>query len=173
MFDVTTDWIVAPFVARDFYLRVAKARHTRQPDSLERNKRAVVIEGFGGGPRVLSDGSRRVEVYPMTTSHADDNVVIYLPADRMVIEADHISPRGGQVRPTPMVREFVAGLDKLNLDVATIVGIHGDSVSMQATRCRPRRKEIANNLTDDKDVSRSRRIHKRKQAGGKLYSPEF
>jgi glyoxylase-like metal-dependent hydrolase (beta-lactamase superfamily II) len=94
----------------------------------------VVIEGFGGGPRVLSDGSRRVEVYPMTTSHADDNVVIYLPADRMVIEADHISPRGGEVRPTPMVREFVAGLDKLNLDVATIVGIHGDSVSMQATR---------------------------------------
>jgi glyoxylase-like metal-dependent hydrolase (beta-lactamase superfamily II) len=126
--------IVAPFVARDFYLRVAKAPHTRQPDSLERNKRAVVIEGFGGGPRVLSDGSRRVEVYPMTTSHADDNVVIYLPADRMVIEADHISPRGGEVRPTPMVREFVAGLDKLNLDVATIVGIHGDSVSMQATR---------------------------------------
>jgi glyoxylase-like metal-dependent hydrolase (beta-lactamase superfamily II) len=126
--------IVAPFVARDFYLRVARAPHTRQPDSLERNKRAVVIEAFGGGPRVLTDGSRRVEVHPMPTGHAEDNVVIYLPGEKMVIEADHVSPRGGQVRPVPLVQEFVAGLDRLNLDVATIVGIHGDSTSMQAAR---------------------------------------
>ena len=82
--------IVTPFVARDFYLRVAKAPHTRQPDSLERNKRAVVIEAFGGGPRVLTDGSRRVEVYPLLTSHAEDLVVIYLPAEKILIEADHI-----------------------------------------------------------------------------------
>jgi hypothetical protein len=38
------------------------------------------------------------------------------------------------VRPAPLVKELVAGLDKLNLDVATIVGIHGDSASMEATR---------------------------------------
>jgi glyoxylase-like metal-dependent hydrolase (beta-lactamase superfamily II) len=126
--------LVVPFGAKDFYTRVAKAPHTRQPDSLERNKRAVVIEAFGGGPRVLTDGSRRVEVYPMPTAHADDLVVVYLPAEKLVIEADHISPRGGQVRPAPLVKEFVAGLDRLTLDVATVVGIHGDSASMQATR---------------------------------------
>jgi glyoxylase-like metal-dependent hydrolase (beta-lactamase superfamily II) len=126
--------IVTPFVARDFYLRVAKAPHTRQPDSLERNRRAVVIEAFGGGLRILSDGSRRIEVHPMPTSHADDIVVVYLPGEKMVIEADHISPRGGQVRPAPLVKEFITGLDRLSLDVATIVGIHGDSASMQAAR---------------------------------------
>jgi glyoxylase-like metal-dependent hydrolase (beta-lactamase superfamily II) len=126
--------LVVPFAAKDFYTRVAKSPHTRRPDSLERNRRAVVIEAFGGGPRVLADGSRRVEVYPMPTSHAEDRVVVYLPAEKIMIEADHISPRSGQVRPAPLVKEFVAGLDRLNLDVATIVGIHGDSVSMQATR---------------------------------------
>jgi glyoxylase-like metal-dependent hydrolase (beta-lactamase superfamily II) len=126
--------LVVPFNAKDFYTRVAKSPHTRQPDSLEKNRRAVVIEAFGGAARVLTDGSRRVEVHPMPTSHAEDIVVVYLPADKMVIEADHISPRGGQVRPAPLVKEFVAGLDKLGIDVATIVGIHGDSVSMQATR---------------------------------------
>jgi len=126
--------LVVPFAAKDFYTRVAKAPHTRQPDSLERSRRAVVIEAFGGAPRVLTDGSRRIEVHPMPTSHAEDIVVVFLPADRIVIEADHISPRGGQVRPAPLVKEFVAGLDKLGIDVATIVGIHGDSVSMQATR---------------------------------------
>ena len=126
--------LIAPFIAKDFYTRVAKASHTRRPDSLERNRRAVVIEAFGGAARVLTDGSRRVEVHPMPTSHAEDIAVVYLPADKMAIEADHISPRNGQVRPAPLVKEFVAGLDKLGLDVATIVGIHGDSVSMQATR---------------------------------------
>ena len=126
--------VVTPFSARPFYVHVARAPHTRQPDSLERSKRAVIIEAFGGGPLVLTDGSRRVEVHPMPTSHAEDLVVVYLPAEKMLIEADHISPRNGQVRAAPLVKEFVTSLDKLNLDVATIVGIHGDSASLQSAR---------------------------------------
>jgi glyoxylase-like metal-dependent hydrolase (beta-lactamase superfamily II) len=124
--------VVVPFSAKVFYVQVAKAPHTRQPDSLEKNKRAVVIESFGGGPRVLTDGSRRVEIHPLPTSHAEDLVVVYLPAERMLIEADHITPRNGQIRAAPLVKEFVNSLDKLNLDVTTIVGIHGDSATLQA-----------------------------------------
>ena len=60
--------------------------------------------------------------------------MVYLPGEKLLIEADHISPRNGQVRPAPSVKEFVDKLDKLNLDVATIVGIHGDQASMQAAR---------------------------------------
>ena len=126
--------IIVPFNAQAFYAKVARAPHTRNPDSLERNKGAIVIEGFGGGPRVLSDGARQVEVYPLPTSHAEDLVVVYLPKERLLIEADHISPRDGQVRPGPRVKEFVQELDKLKLDVATIVGIHGDQASLEATR---------------------------------------
>jgi hypothetical protein len=59
---------------------------------------------------------------------------IYLPAEKIVIEADHISPRNGQVRTAPLVIEFITALDKLNLDVGTIVGIHGDSATIQAAR---------------------------------------
>ncbi len=58
--------------------------------------------------------------------------MIYLPAEKILIEADHVSPRNGQVRPAPAVKEFVSALDKLNLDVSTIVGIHGDSATMLA-----------------------------------------
>ena len=133
-FMATGATIVTPFVAKDFYALVAKAPHSRQPDSLAKNKGGVIIESFGGGPRILTDGSRRVEVYPMPTSHADDLVVIYLPAEKLLIEADHISPRNGQVRAAPSVKEFIAALDKLNLDVTTIVGIHGDSATLQAAR---------------------------------------
>jgi glyoxylase-like metal-dependent hydrolase (beta-lactamase superfamily II) len=126
--------IVVPFNARAFYEKVARAPHTRNPDSLARNKSVVVIEAFGGGPRVLSDGAREVEVHPLPTSHADDLVVLYLPKEKLLIEADHISPRDGQVRPGPRVKEFVQELDKLKLDVATIVGIHGDQASLEAAR---------------------------------------
>ncbi len=126
--------IVVPFNARTFYEKVARAPHRRNPDSLERNKRPVVIEAFGGGHRVLTDGERQIEVHPLPTSHAEDLVVIYLPKEKLLIEADHISPRNGEVRPSPRVKEFVQQFDKLNLDVATIVGIHGDQASLQATR---------------------------------------
>ena len=126
--------IVVPFNAQAFYAKVAREPHTRNPDSLERNKGAVVIEAFGGGPRVLSDGARQVEIHPLPTSHAEDLVVVYLPKERLLIEADHISPRDGQVRPGPRVKEFVQELDKLKLDVVTIVGIHGDQASLEASR---------------------------------------
>ncbi|HEX6435891.1 MAG TPA: MBL fold metallo-hydrolase [Candidatus Binatia bacterium] len=126
--------IVVPFNARAFYEKVARSAHTRNPDSLERNKRAVIIEAFGGGHRVLTDGERQIAVYPLPTSHAEDLVVVYLPKEKLLIEADHISPRNGDVRPGPRVKEFVQQFDKLNLDVATIVGIHGDQASLEATR---------------------------------------
>jgi glyoxylase-like metal-dependent hydrolase (beta-lactamase superfamily II) len=126
--------IVVPFNAQAFYAKVALAPHRRNPDSLERNKEAVVIEAFGAGPRVLSNGAHQIEVHPLPTSHAEDLVVVYLPKEKLLIEADHISPRDGQVRPSPRVKEFVQALDRLNLDVATIVGIHGDQASLEAVR---------------------------------------
>ena len=133
-FMATGATVVVPFSAKEFYTRVAKSPHIRHPDSLERSHRGAVIEAFGGGARILTDGKRRVEVYPLPLSHAQDLVVIYLPADKIIIEADHISPRNGQVRPAPVVKEFVSALDKLNLGIATIVGIHGDSATLQAAR---------------------------------------
>ena len=126
--------IITPFSAQAFYTKVARSTHTRRPDSLATSKSVVLLEAFGGGPRVLTDGARRVEVYPLPTSHAEDLVVVYLPAEKMLIEADHISPRNGQVRPAPAVKEFIAALDRLNIAVGTIVGIHGDSATLQAAR---------------------------------------
>ena len=126
--------VVVPFIAADFYKRVAKAPHTLRPDSLEKKRRAVVIDGYAAGRPVLTDGNQRVELYPLPTSHAEDLQVIYLPRDKILIEADHVSPRKGQVRPAPAVKELVDGIDKLQLDVATIAGIHGDTAPMQAVR---------------------------------------
>jgi len=125
--------VVSPLIATEFYTRVARAPHTLRPDSLERNGRAVVIESHAA-PRVLSDGSRQVEIYPLPTSHAEDNQVVYLPREKILVEADHVSPRKNQIRPGPLPNELLKGIDQLKLDVTTIAGIHGDTADIQALR---------------------------------------
>lgn len=126
--------VVVPFIAADFYSRVAKASHTLRPDSLEKKGRAVVIESYGGGHRLLNDGSRQIQIHPLPTTHAEDNQVVYLPREKILIEADHVSPRKGQFRPGPLPIELLKGIDRLKLDVATIAGIHGDTASMETLR---------------------------------------
>jgi glyoxylase-like metal-dependent hydrolase (beta-lactamase superfamily II) len=125
--------VVAPAVAADFYTKVAKAPHTLRPDSLEKAGRAVVIESYTGH-RVLTDGSRQVELYPWPTSHAEDFQIVYLPREKIVIEADHLSPRKNKFRPGPLPMELLKGIDQLKLDVATIAGIHGDTADIKALR---------------------------------------
>jgi len=120
-------------IAAEFYTRVAKAPHTLRPDSLEKNRRAVVIESYAGR-QVLTDGSRQVEIYPLPTSHAEDFQIVYLPREKILIEADHVSPRKNQIRPGPLPGELLKGIEQLKLDVTTIAGIHGDTADIQALR---------------------------------------
>jgi glyoxylase-like metal-dependent hydrolase (beta-lactamase superfamily II) len=54
--------------------------------------------------------TRQIDVHPLP--HAEDMVVIYLPAEKIIIEADHISPRKGEVRAAAAVGEFVPALDR-------------------------------------------------------------
>jgi glyoxylase-like metal-dependent hydrolase (beta-lactamase superfamily II) len=126
--------VVAPAIATDFYRSVAKAPYKARPDSLERKGRAVMIESYAGDRQVLTDGSRQVEIYLLPTSHAEDLQVVYLPREKILIEADHVSPRKNKVAPGPRVNEFLQGVEKLKLDVTTIAGIHGDTGNMEGLR---------------------------------------
>jgi glyoxylase-like metal-dependent hydrolase (beta-lactamase superfamily II) len=125
--------LVVPSMSTEFYTRVAKAPHTLRPDSFQKSPRPVVIESHTGR-RVLTDGSREIEIHSLPTSHAEDFQIIYLPREKILIEADHVSPRKNQIRPGPLPGEVLQGIEQLKLDVATIVGIHGDTGDMQALR---------------------------------------
>ena len=104
-----------------------------RPDSLQKSPRPVLIESHTGR-RVLTDRSRQIEIIPLPTSHAEDFQLIYLPREKILIEADHVSPRKNQVRPAPLVNELLQGIEQLKLDVTTIAGIHGDTGDMQGLR---------------------------------------
>ncbi len=118
--------VIAPAISAAHYERIAGAPRTIRPDGLEQSRNAVVVEGITG-PKILTDGSRQIAIYPYATSHADDYQIIYLPRERLLIEADHVSPReGGSVRPGELPRQLLEGIEELQLNVETIVGIHGD-----------------------------------------------
>ena len=119
--------VIVPAISAAHYERIAGAPQTIRSGRLEQSRNAVVIEGITG-PRVLSDGSRQIALYPYATSHADDYQIVYLPRERLLIEADHVSPReGGSIRPGELPRQLLEGIEELQLNVQTIVGIHGDT----------------------------------------------
>ncbi len=132
--------VAAPQIAKEFYACMAHARHTLRPDTLEKNGRAVMIESHDG-PRSLGDADRYIVIYPLPTSHAEDLQVVYLPREKILIEADHASPRKNQIRPGPLAIELLEGIEKLKLDVATIAGIHGDTADMDALRAAAKNAE--------------------------------
>ena len=116
-------------------MRKSRARRTRAMPTVWSatnaplsSKRSAAATEFSAMARV---GSRFIRSRPPTRQIWSWYIC---PRNDLLIEADHISPRDGEVRPGPRVNEFVQELDKLNLDVATIVGIHGDQASLEATR---------------------------------------
>lgn len=125
--------IVAPAVSVEYYQRVARAPHTSKPDRLQKNPREPEIE-VNPGRKIITDGRRRIEVHHYPTSHAEDLQLIYLPQEGLLVEADHVSPREGRVRPGPLPREVFEAIQKLKLDVKQIAGIHGAVGTMEQLR---------------------------------------
>jgi glyoxylase-like metal-dependent hydrolase (beta-lactamase superfamily II) len=75
----------------------------------------------------LGDGKRSVELYDIgPTPHAEHILVAYLPAERILFEADHFPlPLSGVIPPAvPATVAFAKALDRLNLDYRRIVGAH-------------------------------------------------
>ena len=125
--------ILAPSVSADHYRHIASAPHNIQPDQLQTHPREMTIEVVEGR-KVLEDGRQRVEIYPYPTAHADDYQIIYLPREKLLVEADHVSPRPEGIRPGELPSQILEAIAQLNLDVETIVGIHGEVGSIEELR---------------------------------------
>jgi glyoxylase-like metal-dependent hydrolase (beta-lactamase superfamily II) len=77
---------------------------------------------------VLADDSRRVEMHNVLgLSHVEGMLIVYLPEEKMVIEADLYTPRPLEGAPPPSAsnRTFYENIQRLGLDIETIVPIHG------------------------------------------------
>ena len=78
---------------------------------------------------VLADHTRTVELYNVQgLPHAAGMLIAYIPGEKIVVQADLYRPQAQT--PDASARTFHRNLQRLDLDVETIVGIHGSPVPM-------------------------------------------
>ncbi|MBI3801958.1 MAG: MBL fold metallo-hydrolase [Deltaproteobacteria bacterium] len=123
--------VVTGKVNEQFYSQVFTAKHTRVPDSLQQNPKPAVIETIDSEKKVLTDGTRIVEIYPVVNSHAEGMLVVYLPREKLLFVADLFSP-GAPRQVSAWCGELLAALERYDLKVDRIAGGHGNKISTLA-----------------------------------------
>ena len=135
----------------DFYTRdvLNYAPRTLSPDMVSLWPPTELAEGYQYETvrenYWLNDGTRSMHIsYIHPLAHAEGMLVAYLPNERLLIEADlfdpptPVAPR--QTEPTDANRSLYRHVQRLGLDIGTIVPIHGRPVSVDGLS-RGRRRE--------------------------------
>lgn len=123
--------LVAGKVTEDFFKQMAAAPHTRVPDSLQKDPKPLVFAAVETEKKVLTDGHRTVEIYPVENSHADGMLVIYVLHEKLLYVTDLFSP-GAARQPPVWPGELLNAIQRFGLPVERIVGGHGDKVGTLA-----------------------------------------
>ena len=144
--------IVTSAMYKPYYDRVFAFPHTIVPDKLAMSGKKATIEGVAG-KRVLMDGTHSIELYVLQANpHNAGMMVAYLPKEKILVNADLFTPPAppappaagaapaappaapaappaGPVLvttgPAPDAVNLYDNIQRLKLDVATIVPIHG------------------------------------------------
>jgi len=113
---------------REFFENLAHRRFTILPDALAKSPKAAMIETVTDR-RTISDESRRVDIYEVRGSaHSATMLIVHLPAEKLLIEADLFTPPAATVTtptPQPFAANLIENIGRLGLVVDRIVPIHG------------------------------------------------
>ena len=120
-----------------YFEQVWSYPRTINPDRLAKSGRKPVFEGVVGS-RIFSDGSRQLIAYHYAGNmHNAGMLMVYLPKERILIEADSYNPPASVNTPpagfTNLVHFFEA-VERLRLDVDQVVPIHDQPASFDAVR---------------------------------------
>ena len=126
--------LVTHDLGRPFFERVIAAPATVSPDHLAKSGRKATVEGVRDR-RVLTDGTRTVEIRHIAgILHADDMLMVYLPKEKFLIEADAYTPPAPNVAPmsppNPFNVSLVENITKQGLAVDQILPLHGRIVPL-------------------------------------------
>jgi glyoxylase-like metal-dependent hydrolase (beta-lactamase superfamily II) len=121
--------IVTDQANKDYYEAIWANPHTLKPDRLEKSRKAPVFSAYTG-KHVLSDGKRTIEIHSLAgNSHNDAFGFVYLPKEKILIEADAYTPTAANVpppaNPNPYSVNLYENIQKLKLDVRHIAALHG------------------------------------------------
>jgi glyoxylase-like metal-dependent hydrolase (beta-lactamase superfamily II) len=129
--------IVTHQLNRAFYETAWAAPRTIAPDLLSRSRKAPVFQTVTDRA-VLTDGARSLEVHRIANNpHNDGFLMVYLPAEKILVEADAYTPAAAPAqppangtpaapaRPSPTTINLLQNVERLKLDVAQIAPLHG------------------------------------------------
>ena len=111
-----------------YFAKILTLPHKLNPDREEQNKKKVSIETMTD-KKVLTDGNQVIELHRLQGSnHNDGLLVAYLPKEKILVEADAFNPPNqANAPPNPVNANNInlkQNLDRLKLDVETIIPIH-------------------------------------------------
>jgi len=110
---------------------------TIAPDRLAKSGRTAVFEGIVGS-RMFRDESREMTVYHYTGNmHNPGMLMVYLPKERLLIEADSWTPPAtANEPPGGLVNlvQFLGVVDRLRLDIQQVLPIHGRITTLEEAR---------------------------------------
>jgi glyoxylase-like metal-dependent hydrolase (beta-lactamase superfamily II) len=115
-----------------YFEKAWAAPHKINPDRLAKSNKAPHFVGFTG-KHVLTDGKRPIEIHSIAgNGHNDAFVLVYLPNEKILVEADAYTPTPANVpppaKPNPYSVNLYENIQKLNLNVDKIAALHGPRV---------------------------------------------
>jgi glyoxylase-like metal-dependent hydrolase (beta-lactamase superfamily II) len=114
--------IVAPQGTRPLIEKVASTHSALAPDSLAKAPRPARVEEVRG-ERIFKDAANEVRIFDVPNGHATHMLVVYLPEQRLLYQADFVN--AGEYPLNAGSRVFLDWLRARRLDVATLAGLHG------------------------------------------------
>jgi glyoxylase-like metal-dependent hydrolase (beta-lactamase superfamily II) len=121
-----------------YYQQLWAGSWTLSPDRLAKSGRAPVFEGVLGS-RTMTDGARTMVLYHYPGNmHNPGMLMVYLPKEKILIEADSFSTPAGPLTAPPHglanMHHWYDFVQSLKLDVDVLVPIHGAITTMDAPR---------------------------------------
>jgi len=120
--------------AKPYFEKILANPNRIKPDLLAKSGKKARITGYSG-KTILSDGSRQVEVHAIDASiHAKGFNMVYLPKERLLIEADAFTPGAPDAAPPAKPNannvNLAENIDRLKLSVDRILPLHGRIVPL-------------------------------------------
>jgi glyoxylase-like metal-dependent hydrolase (beta-lactamase superfamily II) len=128
--------IVTHQMNRPYYEQAWKAPRTLNPDRLAKSAKAATFETFTD-KHVLTDGRRSIEIHQIAgNGHNDAFAMVYLPAERILMEVDAWAPAAPNApppaAPSPFAVNLYENIERLKLNVGQIAALHGPRVATLA-----------------------------------------
>lgn len=128
--------VVTHELNRPYYQQAWAAPRTLNPDALARAAQPATFDTFAE-KHVITDGKRSIEIHRLAgNGHNDAFAMVYLPAERILIEVDAWAPLAPNqpppAAPSPFAINLYENIQKLKLDVRQIAALHGPGVATLA-----------------------------------------